>query len=158
MEPPRLNVFVYGTLKRGQRNHERFCRGVLTVREATVRGRLYDLPYGYPAVVVPEEDMRAIGTRDYLADTERQKHASSGTQASSEWGIVHGELFIFDDPEERLPRLDGLEGFYPGERSFYRRVLIPATLVETETPVMTWAYAIESASGVYLPGGLWPAS
>ncbi|MDQ3638066.1 MAG: gamma-glutamylcyclotransferase, partial [Actinomycetota bacterium] len=78
-KPALLDVFVYGTLKRGQRNHERFCRGVLAVREATVRGRLYDLPFGFPALVVPKEDVWATGTADYRADVEAQNHARTGT-------------------------------------------------------------------------------
>ena len=157
-ETPELNVFVYGTLKRDQRNHERFCRGVLAIREATVQGRLYDLPYGFPALVVPNENVQAIGTTDYVADTEKQNRALPTMRATSPgWDAVYGEIFSFDDPEERLPALDGLEGFRPGEKSFYSRVLIPATLAETGTSVMVWAYAIESAKGIYLPGGHWPA-
>lgn len=129
------------------------------MREATVRGRLYDLPYGFPAVVVPEEDVQAIGTTNYLADTEKQNHAAHVTGAIPPgWDAVHGELFYFDDPEERLAALDALESFRPGEKSFYTRVLIPATLLETGTSVLAWAYAIESASGVYVPGGRWQAS
>jgi gamma-glutamylcyclotransferase (GGCT)/AIG2-like uncharacterized protein YtfP len=70
---------------------------------------------------------------------------------------VHGELLSFDDPEERLPTFDKLEGFHPGGESFYKRVLIPATLAETGVRTLAWAYVVESASGVYLPGGRWPA-
>lgn len=124
-----------------------------------MRGRLYDLPFGFPALVVPEEDVQAVGTTDYLANAQIQDSAEAGSrEAYSDWDTVCGELFIFDDPEERLPVLDELEGFRPGEKSFYRRVLIPATLTETGIPVIAWAYAIESASGIYLPGGRWPAS
>lgn len=124
-----------------------------------MRGHLYDLPFGFPALVVPEEDVQAVGTADYLANAEIQDRMEAGPrEAYSDWDTVYGELFIFDDPEERLPALDGLEGFRPGEKSFYRRVLIPATLIETGTPVMAWVYAIESASGIYLPGGRWPTS
>ncbi len=79
----RLNVFVYGTLKRGERNNERFCRGVLALREATVRGRLYELPYSVPALVVPEEDVLAMGTTDYSADAKTQNRARSEPQESS---------------------------------------------------------------------------
>ena len=157
MEPTRLNVFVYGTLKRGERNHQRLCRGVLAVREATVRGRLYELSYGVPALVVPEEDVLAMGTTDYSADAKTQNRAQSEPQESSFGPTVHGELFAFDDPEERLPALDGLEGFNPGEDSRYERVLISATLSETGEAVPTWAYIIETPSGVHLPGGIWPA-
>lgn len=123
-----------------------------------MRGRLYDLPYGYPALVVPGEDVRATGTANYLADAERGHGTETGPQeAFSGWDAVHGEILSFGDPEERLLALDGLEGFRPGEKSFYRRVLIPATLAQTGATVLVWAYAIESESGVYLPGGRWPA-
>ena len=156
MEPTRLNVFVYGTLKRGERNHQRFCRGVLAVREATVRGRLYELPYGVPALVVPEGDVLATGTTDYSADAKTQNRAQSESQESSLGPTVHGELFAFDDPEERLPALDLLEGFDPADASSpYRRVLVPVET--TGGPVLAWAYVVERSSGVYLPGGRWPA-
>jgi gamma-glutamylcyclotransferase (GGCT)/AIG2-like uncharacterized protein YtfP len=158
-KPVLLDVFVYGTLKRGQRNHERFCRGALAVREATVRGRLYDLPFGFPALVVPKEDVQATGTREYLFDARARSHAQPGSQeVPPNWGVVYGELLTFDDPEKRLPNLDALEGFRPGESGFYRRVLVPATLAEASTTVMAWSYAVDSTSGTYLPEGRWPAS
>jgi gamma-glutamylcyclotransferase (GGCT)/AIG2-like uncharacterized protein YtfP len=156
-KPVLLNVFVYGTLKRGQRNHERFCREALAVREATVRGWLYNLPFGFPALVVPKEDVWATGTADYRADVEAQNHARTGTPGTSpNRDVVHGELMSFDDPEERLPALDDLEDFRPSEKSFYGRVLVPATVAETSAIVPAWVYVVESASGVYLPGGCWP--
>lgn len=103
--------------------------------------------------------MQATGTKAYLTDVERQHHTPPGPGTPPPgWDAVHGELLSFDDPEDRLPALDGLEGFRPGEKSFYERVLIPTTLAETGTTVLAWAYAIESASGTYLPGGRWPAS
>jgi gamma-glutamylcyclotransferase (GGCT)/AIG2-like uncharacterized protein YtfP len=149
-------MFVYGTLKRGERNHQRFCRGVLAVREATVRGQLYELPYGVPALVVPEGDVLATGTTDYSADAKTQNRAQSEPQESSLVPTVHGELFAFDDPEERLPALDLLEGFDPADASSpYRRVLVPVET--TGGPVLAWAYVVERSSGVYLPGGRWPA-
>ena len=157
--PARLRLFVYGTLKRGHINHERFCAGLLEAREATARGRLYALPFGFPALVVPKEDVQAAGTADYLADaraTGRQPGVGP-TQALAGWGEIHGELLTFDDPEERLPAIDGLEGYRPGEPGLYRRVLIPVVPLGAEPGVLAWAYAVESASGVYLPGGRWPA-
>ena len=102
--------------------------------------------------------MRATGTTDYLADAEKQHRVQTGPLKSSPgWDVVHGELLTFDDPGERLPTLDGLEGFRPDEKSFYRRILIPAVLTETGESVLAWAYTIESTSGVYLPGGRWPS-
>ena len=107
-------MFFYGTLKRGHANHDLYCRGYLHALEATVRGRLYHLPSGYPALVVPE-----------------------------------------DDPGERLPALDRLEGFVPAGQSLYRRVLIPAETSGGDG-VLAWAYVIEGTSGTCLPGGSWP--
>ena len=61
-------MFVYGTLKRGERNHERFCGGALRVEDGAVRGEVYDLPlFDYPELIVPEESVRAFGTADYGA-------------------------------------------------------------------------------------------
>jgi gamma-glutamylcyclotransferase (GGCT)/AIG2-like uncharacterized protein YtfP len=154
-----LNLFVYGTLKRGQSNHERFCRGLISVQEATVRGRLYELPFGFPALVIPETEVRATGTTNYLTDAEAGRYEEAEvSETPSSWDTVWGELLVFDDPEKRLPMLDDLEFFRPGEESFYKRVLIPATLAETGTTLLAWAYAIESMSGLYLPGGHWPDS
>jgi gamma-glutamylcyclotransferase (GGCT)/AIG2-like uncharacterized protein YtfP len=129
------------------------------VREATVRGRLYDLPFGFPALVVPTEDVLATGTYDYPSDAKAQNRARIGTRETfPNWGLVYGELFTFDDPEERLPALDSLEGFRPGEIGFYTRVLVPTTLSEMGATILAWTYAVESASGVYLPDGRWPAA
>ncbi len=138
-----------------------FCQGYLSVEEARVRGRLYDLPSGYPAMVVPEEDVRAVGTADSARDASEQQalnhvgvHRQEGVHRQ-DGIVVYGELFTFDDPEERLPALDRLEGFDPYGPNPYRRVLIPA---ETSggAGVLAWAYVAEDPSGTHLPGGRWP--
>ena len=148
-------MFFYGTLKRGHANHDRFCKGYSSVEEAAVRGRLYDLPFGFPALVVPEEDVRAVGTADYVEDARRSRGAPDAGAQVADGPRVFGELFVFDDPGDRLPALDLLEGFAPDAPGFYRRVLIP---VETGGgAVMAWAYAVERPSGTHLPGGRWPS-
>ena len=148
-------MFFYGTLKRGHANHDLFCRGYLDVEEASVRGRLYDLPLGYPALVVPEEDVRAVGTTDPARDVSEQVRLNRSAVRRGDGPRVHGELFTFDDPEERLPALDRLEGFDPDGPSPYRRVLIP---VETTGGIcaLAWAYVTAGSSGTHLPGGRWP--
>ncbi len=45
----RYHVFAYGTLRPGGRYHEEFCRGIPSL-PAFVRGRLYHLKPGYPAL------------------------------------------------------------------------------------------------------------
>ena len=148
-------MFFYGTLKRGHANHDLYCRGYLRGEEATVRGRLYDLPSGYPALVVPEEDVRAIGTADPTGDASTQQQLAHEKVYRPDGTLISGELLTFDDPEERLPALDRLEGFDPPRPSLYRRVLLPAETSGGDG-VLAWAYAIERASGIYLRGGSWP--
>ena len=67
-----LKVFVYGTLKAGQRDHDRISEDVASIEQATVRGRLFDLPVGDPALDVPGMDILAVGTLDPAADLETQ--------------------------------------------------------------------------------------
>lgn len=172
-EPPKenttglLRLFVYGTLKQGYWNHERFCRGVLSVEEAVVRGRLYELPSGIPVLEVPEADVLAYGTADPLADVATQARFAEDlasilkpvpeSATAGDCGPVYGELLSFDDPETRLPAIDRLEGFHPGGSSLYRRVLVPVKLDGAAFPA--WLYAGQpSRSGLrFLPFGSWPS-
>ena len=143
-----LRIFVYGTLKRGFWNHDRFCQGVLDVQEAMVRGRLYEMPTDIPVLQVPEEDILALGTADPLADVAAQARFAENLASilepvpenatAGDWGPVYGELLTFDDPESRLPAIDRLEGFHPGGSSLYRRVLVP--IHARESIVVAWLY------------------
>ena len=158
MGDPALLMFFYGTLKRGHRNHEPYCAGARFVGEATVRGVVYDTPFDYPALTVPTEDVLAVGTGAPIRDAALQGRLGGGQArpAEGQGPRVFGELFAFDDPEGCLPALDRLEGFDPAtDASPYRRVLLP---VETTTGdgTLAWAYVVETASGVRLPGGRWP--
>jgi gamma-glutamylcyclotransferase (GGCT)/AIG2-like uncharacterized protein YtfP len=164
-----LRLFVYGTLKRGFWNHDRFCRGVLTVEDAVVGGRLFETSSGIPVLEVPEEDILAVGTTNPLADVATQAHVTArmsnpeptpdrlpnkGTRAP--WGPVYGELLTFDDPENRLPAIDRLEGFHPGGPCLYRRVLVPVRANGTVLP--TWLYVVGdrwTGSVKELTGGIW---
>jgi gamma-glutamylcyclotransferase (GGCT)/AIG2-like uncharacterized protein YtfP len=151
-----LVMFFYGTLKRGERNHERFCVGALRVEEGAVRGEVYDLPFAYPALVVPEESIHALGSGDYAGDVEEQWRLGGGHVPLLEGPRVFGEIFAFDDPESRLPAIDSLEGFDPADASsHYRRVLLPV-LTNEDSILMAWAYVVAKSSGIRLPGGRWP--
>ena len=157
MQDSSLLMFFYGTLKRGHRNHEAYCARARFVEEATVRGMVYDTPFDYPALTVPAEDVLAVGTAAPLQDAAEQRRHAREQARPAEGPRVFGELFAFEDPEGCLPALDRLEGFDPADRtSPYRRVLLPV-----ETPsggsAPAWAYVVETASGVQLPGGRWPA-
>jgi gamma-glutamylcyclotransferase (GGCT)/AIG2-like uncharacterized protein YtfP len=150
-------MFFYGTLKRGERNHERYCGGASRIERAAVRGDLYDLPvFGYPALVVPEDSIYAFGTADYAGDVEEQGRLGREPVPPPAGTRAFGEVFAFDDPESRLPAIDSLEGFDPADASSqYRRALLP---VETREGFVTlaWAYVVRESSGVYVPEGVWP--
>jgi gamma-glutamylcyclotransferase (GGCT)/AIG2-like uncharacterized protein YtfP len=152
-----LTIFVYGTLKRGERNHERYCSGALRVEEGAVRGELYDLPhFGYPELIVPEESVRAFGTDDPARDVEVQDRPAHGDPSTLEGTLVYGEILYFHDAENRLPAIDRLEGFDPADASsHYRRVLLPVEPEEDRT-LLAWAYVVREPSGTYLPNGRWP--
>ena len=149
-------MFFYGTLKRGQRNHA-YCRGAVRVRNATVRGTLYHLPQGYPALVVPEQDVLAVGTTDHFRDAREVGYGPRPAEKPFlEPPTVYGELYTFEDAEERLPALDLLEGFKPGDPySPFKRVLIPAN-TEDRTHTLAWSYVARRPIGDHLPGGKWP--
>lgn len=137
---PLLRLFVYGTLRRGGRFHERHCKGVLSIEAASVRGRVQQLPQGYLVLVVPEGTILAQGTADTTADTLRQASVVAEPKAlDPTWDDVPGELLTFDDPQTRLPRLDRLEGFRPGAESLYRRVLLPIRRASGSS-LAAWAY------------------
>ena len=160
-----LKLFVYGTLKRGYWNHDAFCDGVLEIRDAQVRGRLYEGP-GFPVLEIPDEDILAYGTANHLADVATQARLADQVASSPRlvperatvgaWGAVYGELLTFDDPESRLPAIDRLEGFRPGASSLYRRVLVPATVNGARE--LAWVYTVE-ATGIKwgrIVSGCWP--
>ena len=152
-----LTMFIYGTLKRGERNHERYCSGALRVEEGAVRGELYDLPlFGYPELIVPEESVRAFGTDDPARDAELQERLARGHPSTLEGSLVSGEILYFDDAGSRLPAIDRLEGFDPADASSpFRRVLLPVEPEEGRA-LLAWAYVVREPSGTYLPDGRWP--
>jgi len=164
-----LRLFVYGTLKRGFWNHDRFCRGVLTVEDAVVRGHLFETPSGIPVLQVPEEEILSVGTIDPRADVATQAHVTARVSnpeptpdrllknaTGAPWAPVYGELLTFDDPEARLPAIDRLEGFHPGGPCLYRRVLVSAQAHGTVLPA--WLYVVgDRLTGSFreLSGGVW---
>ena len=114
MSAQKLPFFVYGTLRPGEPNHDRFLRGRTRSEEP---GRLtgavlYEGP-GYPYAV--EED----------------------------GGVVHGEV-VTALPEaygELLVALDRLEEYAPGDaRSLYERVEREVILDGDGRAVRAWVY------------------
>lgn len=142
---PVITLFVYGTLKSGFPNHDRFCRNAIDIQPATVWGRLYDLG-AYPALEVPEESILAHGTADPHADAATQARLTADmavhavdTQPAGDWDLVYGELITFPNPALDLPPLDRLEGYRSVADSFYRRVLVPVQ-TSGDLPFPAWLY------------------
>lgn len=56
-----LQVFVYGTLKPGEVNHVLYCQGRIDrFHSAQVKGRLYALNLGYPALGTGEDWVQGV--------------------------------------------------------------------------------------------------
>ena len=71
-DPQLLRLFVYGTLKQGFWNHDHFFRGVVTVENTMVRGRLFETSSRIPVLLVPEENILAVRTTNPRADVATQ--------------------------------------------------------------------------------------
>jgi gamma-glutamylcyclotransferase (GGCT)/AIG2-like uncharacterized protein YtfP len=138
LDPCHLPFFVYGTLRPGEPNHDRFLRG-RTLSEESGRlpdAVLYDGP-GYPWAV--EEP----------------------------GGAVHGEL-VTARPEgygRLLLELDELEEYVPGDpRSLYVRVERDVVRRRDGAAVRSWVYLAGAAvaaglraDGRRIEGGDWTA-
>ena len=155
-----LRIFVYGTLKRGGRFHDEFCRDALAIEEAQVLGQL-DASGRWPVLTVPESIILAVGTADPLADLATQDRIAAFADAAdvlspahltrttsrtaeggphADWELIPGELITLADPTARLGALDRLEDFNPGAKSLYHRVLLPVRVVETREVEVGWGW------------------
>ena len=151
-----LRLFVYGTLKRGYWNHQRFCAQARSIEPAVVWGRLYHLHAGFPALEVPEGLILARGTADPLTDARRQQEIGTPRfgRPTGDWDLIHGELVTFTDPQRDLPPIDRLEGFRPGGHSMYQRVMVAVLCGRTSIPAWTyWMPRIDT--GIRLGSGVW---
>ena len=94
-------VFVYGTLMRGMCNHYLVSHAE-SIIEGWTYGFLFSLPYGYPAMLLPEQ----------LPNQKPTK--------------VYGELCFFDSKQMQntLPKLDWLEDCIPNsDEGLYIRTI-----------------------------------
>lgn len=126
-------MFVYGTLKPGAANFDRYCGNkVVSSHRAYIYGNLYHLPgLGYPG-------------------------ATRGTEE------VQGFALGFDDASI-LQDLDRLEDYdphrHPDANEYYRELIIAYPL-DRSAPISAWVYLmtpdrIRTLSGILIPTGWW---
>lgn len=140
--PAPLSIFVYGTLKPGEINFDRYCHQARSAQPAWIQGQLYALPLGYPGLV--------------LSDVGPDIDLSSA--------IVEGVLLSFDDPSS-LNQIDELEDYHPDRsphQNEYQRNWRPVWLGSPQhrsNCTGAWVYSmgadrIQSLGGIAL-AGLW---
>lgn len=79
-------LFVYGTLRQGQHARSLIAQHVAGSEPATMKGRIYAMPEGYPGFVAPSSN---------------DDHA-----------LVHGELVTLTDLAAAFALIDAYEGAY----------------------------------------------
>jgi gamma-glutamylcyclotransferase (GGCT)/AIG2-like uncharacterized protein YtfP len=148
-------IFCYGTLKKEFPNH-RYCRTAVNIEPATVYGRIYQLPPGYPALAVPPENIIAKGTDSPARDAKTQfehNRTKPKFRIQTGWREVHGELVTFDNPDRDVPPIDRLEG----APRYYERVLLPVRQTNGII-VAAWVYIMYRipTGSISLKSGRWP--
>ena len=109
-----LPLFVYGTLMSGQ-GQAALLSG-LTRASATVRGRLYSLPAGYPALALGEQDLvhgelvqepnvRILGLLDQYEGVSQGLFRRCTTEVTIGLKRVTAWVYVMDCPEQRGGRL-----------------------------------------------------
>jgi len=108
--PPIDVVAVYGTLRRGERNHPRLARATY-LGSAFVGGLLYDVPtapgraYPYPAYHAESDESNESGESNGSGESDRSHGPARG---------VVVELYRLPD-DDLLADLDALEGYDPAD-------------------------------------------
>ena len=147
-------LFCYGSLMTGHWN-SRYCRNAVNIEPATVCGRIYQLPPGYPVLVVPPENIIVKGTNSPARDAKTQfEHNLTKPEfhIPSGWQEVHGELAVFNNPDSIIP-IDRLEG----APRYYERVLLPVRQANGVI-IAAWVYIMYRVptGSISLKSGRWP--
>jgi len=125
-----IRVFVYGTLKLGQANHNRVFSGCkVIVTPAWTYGELYDLKWGFPAMI--------FGDRKVI-----------------------GELLEFDGQTilQKIDRLEGFRS-NESQSNFYMRETV-TVYINVDQPLQAWVYLltkiqVNDIGGTIIPTGRW---
>ena len=153
-------LFAYGTLKRGSPMHDQLCRGVCSVIPARIWGRLYELPSGCPALVVPAEAVLGLATLDREDDHVRlgqALHAPPAEHSREQWRPVFGQLITLADYRTAWATLDAWEDAAPDRPTLFRRSIVQVER-ENGVPVTAWTYLVPQLpqGSRELVTGVWP--
>jgi gamma-glutamylcyclotransferase (GGCT)/AIG2-like uncharacterized protein YtfP len=126
-----VRVFVYGTLKPGEANYERYCKNHCKVVEAMVLGQLYDLSLGYPALTAGNLPV---------------------------YGFLLS--FTDPDILATLDELEDYDPACPPEQNEYVRIKTAVFSLARQPVGWAWTYCmtqsqIQQFGGVLLPQGKW---
>lgn len=130
-----LRVFVYGTLKPGQSNWSAYCGDrTVNIQSAKVRGRLFDLPMGYPSMVV-----------------------------SKDWVKGYLLSFTNDTVLTDLDRLEDYHSDHPSHKNEYQREWVEVFDKEERSQGFAWAYfmsleQVEQYGGIWVKDGEWQSA
>jgi gamma-glutamylcyclotransferase (GGCT)/AIG2-like uncharacterized protein YtfP len=133
-------VFVYGTLRPGQKYHYLIEKHVVKAVPAFAEGKLYHLLEGYPALLLEK----------------RAAQAENGMR-------IRGDLLEISDLGKVLPILDELEDYYgPGDpRNLYERITLPVFTGDgTAMSGIAYVFPSEKAewlerNAIAIPSGDW---
>lgn len=137
-------LFAYGTLKQGSPMHNQLCRGVRSVIPARLWGRLYELPSGCPALLVPPAAVLAEASLDPDADQVRlgaAQHAPSAAFSHEGWRPVTGHLITLADYRTVWSTLDAWEDALPAQPQLFRRVIVRIERANG-VPITAWTYHV----------------
>ncbi|MCH6255488.1 gamma-glutamylcyclotransferase [Puniceicoccaceae bacterium K14] len=136
-----LLLFAYGTLRTTEPESKMFQHKLIESKPARIFGRLYQIQEGYPVLQIPNESVIAHASdyllSDWMLNTEQTIDAKEPDAPSFAW--IQGELLTFPLEEDVLESMDAWEGFTPGKKSFYKRVITQAYTTD-EMAHRCWAY------------------
>ena len=151
-------MFLYGTLRKNESHHDLIGPWLVDTVPASIWGRLYHVPAGYPALEIPEEHIVAPGSGSPDADAERARRSPAPRlePIDGDWGWVAGDLVTLSTANASLPPIDAYEDFHPGRVSLFKRVLTPVWVTATSA-TLAWVYISASKpEGPRLRDGAWP--
>jgi gamma-glutamylcyclotransferase (GGCT)/AIG2-like uncharacterized protein YtfP len=123
--PGLVRVFVYGTLKPGEANYQKYCADqVITTQRAFTLGKLFALPMGYPAMtpggdfvqgyLLSFTDSGILDALDELEDYQPARQMSENlyyrqqVEVCDLQGISLGDAWAYFMAVERVFQLKGV--------------------------------------------------